>query len=92
MASKLSALIAATTEKTAPADADKVPLLDSAATDYFKWIGWGSLKTALSSLFAKSDITGISGADRVTNIVSLTQAEYDAIGSKSSTTLYLIVG
>lgn len=40
----------------------------------------------------KSDTTGIAGADQVTNIVSLTQAEYDAIGSKSATTLYFIVG
>jgi len=39
-----------------------------------------------------SDITGIAGADAITNIVSLTQAEYDAIGSKSATTFYIIVG
>jgi hypothetical protein len=37
-----------------------------------------------------SDPTGITGADAVTNIVSLTQAEYDAIGSPSATTFYLI--
>jgi hypothetical protein len=37
-----------------------------------------------------TDPTGISGADALTNIISLTQAEYDAIGSKSSTTLYVI--
>ncbi len=34
---------------------------------------------------------GITGADQITNIVSLTQAEYDAIVSKSATTLYVIV-
>lgn len=34
--------------------------------------------------------SGITGSDRVTNIVSLTQAEYDALGSKSATTLYII--
>lgn len=39
-----------------------------------------------------SDITGVTGADAVTNIISLTQAEYDAIGSKSATTFYIIVG
>jgi hypothetical protein len=38
-----------------------------------------------------SNTTGITGADAITNIVSLTQAEYDAIGSKSATTLYVIV-
>lgn len=39
-----------------------------------------------------STTTGITGADAITNMVSLTQAEYDAIVSKSSTTLYVIVG
>jgi hypothetical protein len=37
-----------------------------------------------------SDPTGITGADAVTNIVSLTQAEYNAIVSPSATTLYVI--
>ena len=37
-----------------------------------------------------SDTTGIAGADAITNIVSLTQAEYDAIGTKNATTLYVV--
>lgn len=37
-----------------------------------------------------SDPTGITGADAITNIVSLTQAEYDNIVTPSSTTLYVI--
>jgi hypothetical protein len=37
-----------------------------------------------------SNTTGITGADAVTNIVSLTQAEYNAIGSPDAATLYLI--
>jgi hypothetical protein len=37
-----------------------------------------------------SDTTGITGADAVTNIVSLTQAEYDAIASPNAATLYVI--
>jgi hypothetical protein len=37
-----------------------------------------------------SNTTGITGADAVTNIVSLTQAEYNAIGSPNATTLFLI--
>lgn len=37
-----------------------------------------------------SDTTGISGADAITNIVSLTTAEYNAIGSKSASTFYII--
>jgi hypothetical protein len=37
-----------------------------------------------------SNTTGITGADAVTNIVSLTQAEYNAIGSPNAATLFLI--
>lgn len=37
-----------------------------------------------------SDTTGITGADAITNIVSLTQAEYDNIETPSATTLYHI--
>lgn len=53
------------------------------------------LQTALdgkqaSGSYITSDTTGISGADSITNIVSLTQAEYDALGSKSASTLYVI--
>lgn len=39
-----------------------------------------------------SAITGITGADAITNCVSLTAAEYAAIGTKSATTLYIIAG
>lgn len=37
-----------------------------------------------------SDPTGVTGADAVMNIISLTQAEYDAIGAPSATTFYII--
>lgn len=37
-----------------------------------------------------SDPSGITGADAVANIVSLTQAEYDAIGSPDAATVYVI--
>ena len=39
-----------------------------------------------------SDTSGITGADAITNTVSLTAAEYAAIGTKSATTLYVIAG
>ena len=42
--------------------------------------------------YVESDTTGITGADQVTNIVTLTQAEYDAIGSPNASTVYIIVG
>jgi hypothetical protein len=44
----------------------------------------------VSGTFVVSGITGITGADAVTNIVSLTQAEYNAIGSPDAATLFLI--
>jgi len=44
------------------------------------------------SNYATSNTTGITGADQVSNIVTLTQAEYDAIGTPSATTVYIIVG
>jgi hypothetical protein len=37
-----------------------------------------------------SNPAGITGADAVTNIVSLTQAEYDAIATPNAATLYVI--
>lgn len=37
----------------------------------------------------ESDVTGITGADAITNIVSLTQAEYDAI-TPDAATLYVV--
>lgn len=37
-----------------------------------------------------SDPTGVTGADSITNMMSLTQAEYDAIGTPNATTLYII--
>ena len=39
-----------------------------------------------------SDPTGITGADQITNMVSLTQSEYDAIGTPDASTFYVIVG
>ena len=37
-----------------------------------------------------SDPTGVTGADAITNMMSLTQAEYDAIGTPDASTLYVI--
>ena len=39
-----------------------------------------------------SDITGVEGADKVANIISLTQDEYDAIETPDAATLYIING
>jgi hypothetical protein len=42
------------------------------------------------STYVESDPTGVTGADAITNIMSLTQAEYDAIGAPDAATLYVI--
>ena len=52
--------------------------------------------TAVSSFtndanYVASNVSGITGADQVTNMVSLTQTEYDAITPNAST-VYFIVG
>lgn len=44
------------------------------------------------SNYLPSNPTGITGADVVTNIMSLTQAEYDAIVTHNASTLYVING
>ena len=41
------------------------------------------------ALMVESDVTGVSGADAITNVISLTQAEYDAI-TPDAATLYVI--
>ena len=39
--------------------------------------------------YVESDPTGVTGADAITNVISLTQAEYDAI-TPDAATLYVI--
>ena len=39
-----------------------------------------------------SDPTGVTGADQVINVISLTQAEFDAIATPNASTLYVING
>ena len=46
---------------------------------------------AKADLAVVSDTSLATGSDQVTNIVSLTQAEYDAL-TPNSTTVYVIVG
>ena len=48
--------------------------------------------TIQTSAGITSDITGITGASGINNIVSISQANYDNIITKDPNTLYLIVG
>lgn len=45
-----------------------------------------------ASKFVPSEPSGVTGADQITNMMSLTQAEYDAIGTPDASTFYVIVG
>lgn len=47
------------------------------------------LQAALDGKVA-SNPAGITGADAITNIVSLTQAAYDALATKDATTFYVV--
>ena len=46
----------------------------------------------LPSGVVTSNTTGITGADIVTNIVKISQADYDALATKDNSTLYIING
>jgi hypothetical protein len=45
-----------------------------------------------TAAFVTSTTTGIAGADQITNMVSMTQAEYNALATKNATTFYVITG
>lgn len=71
---------AATTASTDYATAAQGALADSA------------VQPADIALMVESDVTGVTGADAITNVISLTQAEYDAIVTPDAATLYVIAG
>lgn len=74
------------TANTTPAAQDVAAVSNQAATNTNKV----SLQN-IARLF--SDNTGITGASRITNLISVTQTEYDDLttaGSISSSTLYII--
>jgi len=68
----------------------------TASTDYATAAQGAKADTAVQpAAIAKmlvSDNTGVTGADVISNTISLTAAEYAAIGTKSATTLYIIAG
>ena len=79
----------------AAADGDSVVPASNAggtATNKVTLLGIANLATPANIGAVASDVTGITGADAIANMVSMTQAEYDALGSTSNTTLYVIQG
>lgn len=74
--------ISALTVNASPAAADVAPVSNAA--------GNATNKVTLQSIARLfSDPTGVTGADAITNVMSMTQAEYDAITPNAST-LYVI--
>ena len=80
------------------ADLTGLPTLGTAAatdaTDYATAAQGALADTAVQpaeiATFVESDPTGITGADAITNIVSLTQAEYDDIATPDASTLFVV--
>ena len=66
--------------------------LDGKATSAQGALADSAVQPGDLSLYVQSNTTGITGADQITNMVSLTQAEYDAIDTPDASTLYVITG
>ncbi len=73
--------------------ADLLVVVDQSGTATTKKTQASSAATSFMTLAkgVKSDTTGIAGSAQIVNMVSLTQAQYDAIESPASDTLYVIV-
>lgn len=85
----VAAATVAADAKTEPADADTVPLLDSAASNVLKKLTWGNIKTALKSYYDSVTTTltnkTISGANNtITDIAqaSVTDLSTDLAGKE----------
>lgn len=65
-------------------------LAGKAATTHTHVVGDVTDLAAQLSTRPTSTITGINGASAITNIVALSQANYDSLSPKSATTLYVI--
>ena len=74
------------------AGADRIVFWDDSASKLAYLEAGSGLTISGTTVTTKitSDPTGVTGADAITNIMSLTQAEYAAIGSPDAATLYLI--
>jgi hypothetical protein len=69
--------------------AEPAPNEDQSTSSGFQSDATGAELMAMLLGAVQSDPAGVTGADRVANLISLTQAEYDAITPDAST-LYII--
>lgn len=86
---KISQLVANTTPDAA--DVVAVSKSDNSATNKVTLGNVAAIAVSEHNAIP-SDITGISGASAITNIVRLSQANYDLISTPSASTLYVIEG
>jgi len=78
--------IAGATAKTTPVDADSFGLIDSADSSLLKETTMSQLKTYMNAISKSANATYTANA-----IAVLTAAEYAALGSKDSNTIYFVV-
>lgn len=86
---KISQLVANTTPDAA--DVVAVSKSDNSATNKVTLGNVAAIAVSEHNAIP-SDTTGISGASTITNIVRLSQANYDLISTPSASTLYVIEG
>lgn len=86
---KISALVANTTPNAS--DVVAVSKSDNSATNKVT-LGNVAALAVSSGNAIPSDTSGITGASTITNIVRLSQANYDNISSPSASTLFIIEG
>lgn len=84
--------MALTKPKSGQLASDTAVLETSLGTLTFVDDGVGNLTILNSDGSTLTVVSNSVTATDVTNIVQLTQAEYDALGTPDSTTLYIIVG
>jgi hypothetical protein len=68
-------------------------LTESQIVDLGNYVANGDNISLLTndSLYVASDVTGITGASGINNIVQISQADYDALGTYDQNTIYFIV-
>jgi hypothetical protein len=81
--------VSGTTDEVVVTGGDTISLA-TAVTDSLALADTATQPADIANM-VESDTTGVTGADAVTNIMSLTQAEYDAITPDAST-FYIITG
>lgn len=84
---------ALTASTVAPSSIDALTDVDTttAAPTTGQILRWDGTNWTPSTPSIQSNTAGITGAVQVTNVVKMTQAAYDALGTYNASTLYVIV-